>query len=184
MRKSLCSKIAVSLCFLITTLAAAADTPTREQTEPTQEQTVDYILARINEVKLKNGTGSVRTQSKTVQLTVKHFQYATIENCLLTIRETRLENDVLTLEKTLKVPLAQLNPADVKVDAQRVFLMTANDGAFVDQTVMSRRTTKAESVDHKMIDNVPVNFAMGQGEKLARAFSHLIKLCGGQKDLF
>jgi len=185
MRKSLCTKVAVCLCFLITTLAAAADNPvTKEQTEPTKEQTIDYILARINEVQLKDGTGSVRTQSKTVKLIVKHFQYATIENCLLTIRETRLENDVLMLEKTMKVPLAQLNPADVKVDTQRVLLMTANDGAFVDQTVKSRRNAKAESVDHKMTDNVPVNFAMGQGEKLARAFSHLIKLCGGQKDLF
>ena len=121
-------------------------------------------------MKLKDGTGSVRTKSKTVKLIVKHFQYATIEDCLLTIRETRLENDVLMLEKTLKVSLAQLNPADVKVDAQRVFLITANDGAFVDQTVKSQRNAKAESVDHKMTDKMPVNFAMGQGEKLARLF--------------
>jgi preprotein translocase subunit Sec63 len=185
MRKSLCTKIAVCLCFLITTLVAAVDSPaTTDQTEPTKEQTIDYILARINEVQLKDGTGSVRTKSKTVKLIVKHFQYATIEDCLLTIRETRLENDVLMLDKTYKVPLAQLNPADVKADAQRVFLITANDGFFVDQTVKSRRNAKAESVDHKMTDKVPVNFAMGQGEKLARAFSHLIKLCGGQKDLF
>ena len=185
MRKSLFKKIAFCLCFLITTLAAAAESPAaKEQTEPTKEQTIDYILARINEVQLKDGTGSVRTKSKTVKLVVKHFQYATIQDCLLTIRETRLENDVVMLEKTMKVPLAQLNPADVKVDAQRVFLITANDGAFVDQTVKSRRNAKAESVDNKMTDKVPVNFAMGQGEKLARAFSHLIKLCGGQKDLF
>jgi hypothetical protein len=73
---------------------------------------------------------------------------------------------------------------EVKVDAQRVFLMTANDSAFVDRTVKSRRNTKVQSVDHKMTDNVPVYFGLGQGEKLARAFSHLIKLCGGQKDLF
>ncbi|MGA9233962.1 MAG: hypothetical protein WBV91_03990 [Desulfobacterales bacterium] len=185
MRKSLCTTVALCLCFLITTLAAAADTPSaKEQTEPTKEQTIDYILARINEVQLKDGTGSVRTHSKTVKLIVKHFQYASIQDCLLTIRETRLENDVLIFEKTMKVPLAQLNPADVKGDDQRVILMTANDGAFVDQTVKSRRNAKAESVDHKMTDRVPVNFAMGQAEKLARAFSHLIKLCGGQKDLF
>ncbi|MEN8689444.1 MAG: hypothetical protein AB1Z20_05005 [Desulfobacterales bacterium] len=185
MRKLLCTKVAVCLCFLITTLVAAADSPaTTDQTEPNKEQTIDYILARINEVKLKNGIGSVRTKSKTIKLIVKHFQYASIEDCLLTIRETELENDVLMLEKTLRVPLAQLNPADVRFDAQRVFLMTANDGAFVDRTVKSRRNTKVESVDHKMTDNVPVYFGLGQAEKLARAFSHLIKLCGGQKDLF
>ena len=185
MRKSLYTKVAVCLCFLIPALAAAADSPaTKEQTEPTKEQTIDYILTRINGVKLKNGIGLVRTRSKTVKLIVKHFQYASIEDCLLTIRETELENDVLMLEKTLRVPLAQLNPAEMKVDAQRVFLMTANDSAFVDRTVKSRRNTKVQSVDHKMTDNVPVYFGLGQGEKLARAFSHLIKLCGGQKDLF
>jgi preprotein translocase subunit Sec63 len=185
MRKSLCTKMAICLCFLITTLAAAAENPaTTDQAEPTKEQTIDYILARINEVKLENGIGLVRSKSKTIKLVVKHFQYASIKDCLLTIRETELENDVLMLDKTLRVPLAQLNPADVKFDAQRVFLMTANDGAFVDRMVKSRRNTKVETVDHKMTDNVPIYFGLGQAEKLARAFSHLIKLCGGQKDLF
>ena len=185
MRKSLCMKIAVCLCFWVMTLAAAPDSPAAtDQAEPTKEQTIDYILARINEVKLKNGIGSVRTKTKTIKLIVKHFQYASIEDCLLTIRETELENDVLMMEKTLRVPLAQLNPADVKFDDQRVFLMTSNDGAFVDRMVKSRRNTKVESVDHKMTDSVPVYFGLGQAEKLARAFSHLIKLCGGQKDLF
>ena len=185
MRKSLYTKMAICLCFLITTLAAAADSPaTTGQAEPTKAQTIDYILARINEVKLNNGIGVVRTRSKTIRLIVKHFQTASIEDCILTIREAELENDVVMMEKTLKVPLAQLNPADVKFDAQRVFLMTANDGAFVDRTVKSRRNTKVQSVDHNMTDTVPVYLGLGQAEKLARAFSHLIKLCGGQKDLF
>ena len=185
MRKSLYTKMAVCLCFLITTLAAAADSPvTTDQAEPTKEQTIEYILARINDVKLKNGIGSVRTTSKTIKLIVKHSQVASIEDCLLTIRENELENNVVMFEKTLRVPLAQLNPAEVKFDAKRVFLMTANDGAFVDQMVKSRRNTKVELVDHKLTDNVPVYFGLGQAEKLARAFSHLIKLCGGQKDLF
>jgi hypothetical protein len=35
-----------------------------------------------------------------------------------------------------------------------------------------------------MIDTLPIHYSKGQGEKLARAFSHLITLCGGQKDLF
>jgi len=40
------------------------------------------------------------------------------------------------------------------------------------------------SAEYGLTDSVPVYFGLGQAEKLARAFSHLIKLCGGQKDLF
>lgn len=184
MRKSLLTTVAVWLCFWMTTPAAAVTQSTAEPAEPTKEQTIDYILARIDDVKLRGGTGSIRTQSKTVKLVEKHVQYATVQDCLLTVRETRVENDVLILEKTVKVPLARLNPADVKVGAKRIYLITADDGFFVDQTVTSRRSAKAESVDRKMTDTVTVFFAKGQGEKLARAFAHLIKLCGGQKDMF
>lgn len=185
MRKSLYAKIALGLCFLFVHPVSAAEiSPLPAPAEPTKEQTVDYILTRINDVKLGGGTSTIRTSSKTVKLVVKHVQNASIEDCLLTIRETRYENDVLMLEKTMKVPLAQLNPASVGADDRSVYLASANDGAFVDQSVKTRQNAKIQPVDHQMTAEMPVYFALGQGEKLARAFSHLITLCGGQKDLF
>ncbi|MFZ0614639.1 MAG: hypothetical protein WAM73_20505 [Desulfobacterales bacterium] len=185
MRKSLYAIIAFGVFFVLVHLASAADiSPMKEAAVPTEAQTVDYILARINDVKLDGGTSSIRTPSKTVKLVVKHFQHASIEDCLLTIRETRFENDVLMLEKTMKVPLAQLNPANVGADDHSVYLVSANDGVFVEQSVKSRQNAKIQPVDHQMTAEMPVYFAVGQGEKLARAFSHLIELCGGQKDLF
>ncbi|MFZ0241345.1 MAG: hypothetical protein WAL90_06820 [Desulfobacterales bacterium] len=185
MRKSLYAKIALCVCFLLTHPVSAADiSPMTEPSEPTKAQTVDYILARINDVNLGGGTSWVRTSSKTVKLMVKHLQQASIDDCLLTIHETRYENDVLMLEKTMTVPLSRLNPATVGADDRSVYLVSVNDGAFVEQSVTSRQNAKIQPVDHQMTAEMPVYFAMGQGEKLARAFAHLIKLCGGHKDLF
>jgi hypothetical protein len=185
MKKSAHMPLAVGLFLLAAAIAVAPGTAAGQSPdEPSMGQTIDYILARIDDVALTGGTSSVRSRSKTIRLVVKHFQSATIEDCRLTIKETKLENNVLVFEKTASVPLAQMNPASVGSDARQIFLTTTNDGDFVDQKITQRQDTKAQPVERQMIDTLPIHYSKGQGEKLARAFSHLITLCGGQKDLF
>ncbi|MFZ0613277.1 MAG: hypothetical protein WAM73_13645, partial [Desulfobacterales bacterium] len=60
MRKSLYTNIALGLCVLFALPVSAAEiSPMTEPAGPTKTQTVDYILARINDVKLDGGTSSI-----------------------------------------------------------------------------------------------------------------------------
>ena len=158
---------------------------TAEPSEPSKEATVNYILERINDVNLSNSSMSIRTKSKLIKLNVSHVQSASISNCLLTIKETKKENEDVVLDKTMTVPIAKLNPSNIKTDSNRLILFTTNDGMDVKLDAKYRKDAKGKwTIDSRAIDAIGLKYSKGQGEKIARAFSHLIKLCGGQEDMF
>ena len=159
--------------------------PSKASAEPSKERTIDYILERINEVSLRTSSMSIRTESKLIKLNVSHVQNATIDNCVLIIKETKMENADMVLSKTLTVPIAKLNPSNIKTASDRLILFTSNDGLDVDLDAKYRKDVKGNwTTDTRAVDAISVKFSKGQGEKIARAFSHLIKLCGGKEDLF
>lgn len=158
---------------------------TSTSAEPTKEQTVDYILERINEVNLKQSKAIIRTASKQIEFKVRHFQYADIKDCRLTVKETKFENDALVLENIFSVALSDLNPANVTVHDNLIVLYTSDDDLQVEMNARSRQDQEGQwRTDSDMTDEVRIVFSKGQGDKLSRAFSHLIKLCGGKEDLF
>ncbi len=174
------------LCLFFVSIATPAGAQTSEEpAEPSKEQTIDYLLERTDDVSLKTSTMSIRTESKLIKLNVSHVQNATIADCILTIKETKKENEDLVLEKILSVPIAKLNPTSIKIDADRLIIFTSDDGLDVDLNAKYRKDARGEwTNDKRSVDAIIVNYSKGQGEKLSRAFSHLIKLCGGQEDLF
>ena len=159
--------------------------PSNPSAEPSKERTIDYILERIDEVNLRTSSMSIRTESKLIKLKVNHVQNATIDNCVLVIKETKMENEDEVLSKTLTVPIARLNPSNIKTAHDRLILFTSNDGLDVESDAKYRKDAKGHwTTDNRTVDAISVRFSKGQGEKIARAFSHLIKLCGGKEDLF
>ena len=159
--------------------------PPTDQNEPSKDQTIDYLLERIDDVNLRTSSMSIRTESKLIKLNVNHVQNAAINDCVLTVKETKMENKDMVLEKSLRVPIAKLNPSNIKTFSNRLIIFTANDGLDVDLNARYRKDAKGKwTIDSRAADAISLTFAKGQAEKIARAFSHLIKLCGGQEDLF
>lgn len=172
------------LIFLIFASLVVAEQST-EQTEPSKEQTINYILERIDGVNLRTSSMSIRTESKMIKLNVSHVQSAAISDCVLTINETKKENEDLVLDKKMTVPIVKLNPSNIKTDSNRLIIFTTNDGLNVKLEAKYRKDAKGKwTTDSRTVDAISVKYSKGQGEKIARAFSHLIKLCGGQKDMF
>ena len=174
------------LCLFFVSITTPAGAQTSEEpAEPSKEQTIDYLLERIDDVSLKASTMSIRTESKLIKLNVSHVQNAVIADCVLTIKETKKENEDLVSEKVLSVPIVKLSPSNIKVDADRLIIFTSDDGLDVDLNAKYRKDARGEwTNDKRSVDAIIVNYSKGQGDKLSRAFSHLIKLCGGQEDLF
>lgn len=176
----------ISRTILIVSLFLSLVIPvTPAGAEPSKEQTTDYILERIDDVNLRTSSMSIRTESKLIKLNVSHVQNAAIKDCVLTLTETKLENKDLVLEKSLSVPIAKLNPSNIKTSSNQLIIFTANDGLEVKLNARYRKDAKGKwTIDSREVDAISLSFSKGQAEKIARAFSHLIKLCGGQEDLF
>ena len=104
--------IAVQFLFVTILFSTMVAAPTAEESEPSKEATKNYILERINDVNLRNSSMSIRTKSKLIKLKVSHVQSAGITDCVLTINETKKENDDVVLDKTMTVPIVKLNPHD------------------------------------------------------------------------
>ena len=179
------------LFFVFLVIPAGAESPKdqaeppMDQKEPSKDQTIDYLLERINDVNLRTSSMSIRTESKLIKLNVNHVQNAAINDCILTVNEKKMENKDMVLEKSLRVPIAKLNPSNIKTFSNRLIIFTANDGLDVDLNARYRKDAKGKwTIDSRTADAISLKFSKGQAEKIARAFSHLIKLCGGQEDLF
>ncbi len=188
-RRELITVLFLFFVFLATPAVAESPKdpaePSMDQTEPSKDQTIVYLLERINDVNLRASTMSIRTESKLIKLNVSHVQNATIKDCVLTIKETKMENEDKVLDKTLTVPIAKLNPSNIKTASNRLIIFTSNDGLDVALDAKYRKDAKGKwTTDSRTVDAINVKFSKGQGEKIARAFSHLITLCGGKKDLF
>ena len=177
--------IAAQFLFVFILFSSVVAEQTAQESEPSKEATRNYILERINDVNLRNSSMSIRTKSKLIKLNISHVQNASINNCLLTIKETKKENEDVVLDKTMTVPIAKLNPSNIKTDSNRLILFTTNDGMDVKLDAKYRKDAKGKwTIDTRAIDAIGIKYSKGQGDKIARAFSHLIKLCGGQEDMF
>ncbi len=188
-RRELIAILFLFFVFLVIPSGAASSQdqaePPTDQTEPSKDRTIEYLLERINDVNLKTSSMSIRTESKMIKLNVSHVQNATIKDCVMTIKETKMENEDKVLDKTLTVPIAKLNPSNIKTAADRLIIFTSNDGLDVTLDAKYRKDAKGKwTTDSRAVDAISIKFSKGQGEKIARAFSHLIILCGGKEDLF
>lgn len=177
--------IAVQFLLFLSFTSLVVAEQSAELKEPSTEQTINYILERIDDVNLRSSSMSIRTESKLIKLNVSHVQRAAISDCILTISETKKENEDLVLDKTMTVPIVKLNPSNIKTVSNQLIIFTTNDGLDVKLDAKYRKDAKGKwTTDSRTVDAISVKYSKGQGEKIARAFSHLIKLCGGQEDMF
>ncbi|OQY55191.1 MAG: hypothetical protein DRR08_33780 [Candidatus Parabeggiatoa sp. nov. 2] len=150
--------------------------------EPTLEQTVKYISNKYDRNFDHKTTTPWCPEKKDARVTVKM-----LESCQLNITisgkcPAASNSDKEILIEGFLIPLAELDPSKVEVvgdeESSYIKLTTTEDDHPVIIHTLSKSTWKVSSLKLPSIRNYD------RTQRLSRAFKHLIRLCGGEEELF
>jgi hypothetical protein len=149
---------------------------------PTLEQTVEYINKKYDRNYDQRTTTPWCPEKKDARVTVKM-----LDSCQLNITisgkcPAALDNDKEIIIEGFVIPLAELDPSKVEVvgdeESSNIKLTTTEDDHPVIIHTLSKNTWKVSSIKLPSLRNYD------RTQRLSRAFKHLIRLCGGQEELF